>query len=121
MTIENSLYEERAQALEGMSIAALWDVSCPNDQIWNDSFSFEEKKIYFFSFLEKLMRDNKIMHGKHGKFLEGSIEDQIARYQLAFPKTEDDWKARGEDIWFYEEYCPGGIVWVYESGYLDWT
>lgn len=61
------------------------------------------------------------MLGKHGKFLEGSIEDQIARYQLAFPKTEDDWKARGEDIWFYEEYCPGGVVWVHESGYLDWT
>ncbi len=121
MNIEKSLYEERAKSLEGMSIAALWDISCPNDQIWNGSFPFEEKKSYFFSFLQKFLEDEKIKFGKHGKLLEGTIDEQITRYRLAFPKTEDEWKARGEDIWFYEEDCPGGIVWVHDSGYLDWT
>ena len=67
------------------------------------------------------MQEGRIKNGKHGQLLEGTIEEQIARYKLAFPKTEGEWRARGEDLWFYEEDCPGGVVWVHESGYLDWT
>lgn len=30
-------------------------------------------------------------------------------------------KTKNEDIWFYEEECPGGLVWIHEDGYQDWT
>ncbi|WP_434641346.1 DUF596 domain-containing protein [Klebsiella sp. I138] len=104
-----------------MAIDALWGVSCPNEDIGNVQFPFEEKRTYFFELLERFMTEGKVRIGKHGKFLDGSIEEQISRYRMAFPKTEDEWKKRNEEIWFYEEDCPGGIVWIHENGYEDWT
>ncbi|MBC4040336.1 DUF596 domain-containing protein [Klebsiella pneumoniae] len=32
-----------------------------------------------------------------------------------------EWETRGEHLWFYEDDCPGGIVWIHDSGYEDWT
>ncbi len=121
MIIDDDLYRERAKDLEGMSIGALWGVSCPNEEIWNDSFPFEEKKKYFFAILQRLMEEGKAKLADHGKFLEGSVDEQIARYRAAFPKTKEEWKAKNEEIWFYDDDCPGGIVWIHENGYLDWT
>ncbi|WP_175413709.1 DUF596 domain-containing protein [Brenneria rubrifaciens] len=119
--ISEELYQERARALEGMSLAAVWDVCCPNADIWNNKFPFEERKAFFFEFLQRLMEDGKVRLAKHDKFLEGSIEEQIERYKQAFPKTEEEWKAKNEDVWFFLEECPGGAVWVLDDGYLDWT
>ena len=120
MNIDNNEYVEYRDALEGGSITTVWSVS-PPDEFVDKEFTFLLRKEFFLLFLQLLMQEGKIKIGKHGKLLEGTIEDQIAVYRLVFPKTEDEWKARGEDLWFYEEDCPGGIVWVSESGYLDWT
>ncbi|MGE0970614.1 DUF596 domain-containing protein [Klebsiella sp. WOUb02] len=83
--------------------------------------TYEERKSYFFELLGRFLDEGKIRIGKHGKFLDGSIDEQISRYKIAFPKTEDEWKKKNEEIWFYEEDCPGGIVWIHENGYEDWT
>lgn len=122
MKITASLYDERARALEGMSIGALWEVSCPDEDIWNDGFPFEEKKEYFFAFLQRLLEDGKIKLASRGKFLEGSIAEQIALYRQKFPKYQEEMDAGAFDgFWFLTEKCPGGIVWIHESGYEDWT
>ncbi len=84
--ISDSLYEERVYTLEGMSIGALWEVSCPDEDIWNDAFPFEEKKEYFFAFLQRLLEDGKIKLASRGEFLEGGIDEQIALYREKFPK-----------------------------------
>lgn len=118
MKIDNLLYEERAQSLEGMSIMALWGVSCPNDQIWNDEFPFEEKRNYFFSFLREFMERGKIKLANHGEFLDGTIDEQINLFINAFPENEE---GLVHGLWFTFDECPGGIVWVHENGYLDWT
>ncbi|MFC3393739.1 DUF596 domain-containing protein [Brenneria rubrifaciens] len=104
-----------------MSLAAVWDVCCPNADIWNNKFPFEERKAFFFEFLQRLMEDGKVRLANHGIFLEGTIKEQIARFKDAFPKTEEEWKARDEEIWFLDDDCPGGAVWVLDDGYLDWT
>jgi len=122
MKITASLYEERARALEGMSIGALWEVSCPDADIWNDVFPFEEKKEYFFAFLQRLLEDGKIKLASRGKFLEGSVAEQIALYRERFPKNQEEMDADAFDgFWFLTEECPGGIVWIHDSGYEDWT
>ncbi|MFX2516571.1 DUF596 domain-containing protein [Serratia marcescens] len=66
------------------------------------------------------MAEGRVRLGKHGQFLEGDIEEQVTHYKAVFPKTEEEWK-KNEDIWFYEEECPGGLVWIHEDGYQDWT
>ncbi|HGM6878984.1 DUF596 domain-containing protein [Serratia ureilytica] len=120
--IPDSLYNDRADTLEGMSIDALWGVSCPDEYIWNDAFPFEEKKEYFFAFLQRLLEDGKIKLASRGKFLEGSIAEQIALFREKFPKNQEEMDADAFDgFWFLTEESPGGIVWIYESGYEDWT
>lgn len=122
LLIPDSLYEERAYTLEGMAIDALWRVSCPNEDIRNDAFPFEEKKEYFFAFLQRLLEDGKIKLANNDKFLEGSIAEQIALYREKFPKNQEEMDADAFDgFWFLTEKCPGGIVWIHESGYEDWT
>ncbi|MBV6693717.1 DUF596 domain-containing protein [Serratia quinivorans] len=105
-----------------MSIGALWEVSCPDEDIWNDAFPFEEKKEYFFAFLQRLLEDGKIKLASRGKFLEGSVAEQIALYRERFPKTQEGMDADAFDgFWFLTEECPGGIVWIHDNGYEDWT
>ncbi|WP_145577612.1 DUF596 domain-containing protein [Yersinia mollaretii] len=120
MYIGNDEYIEYKNALEGHSIGALWYVT-PPDEYCGKEFTFEQRKDFFFMLLHLLMQDGRIKLAKHGVFLDGTIEEQIARYKAAFPKTEQEWKARAEDVWFFDEDCPGGIVWVHDNGYLDWT
>ncbi|MGQ5798765.1 DUF596 domain-containing protein [Serratia sp. IR-2025] len=120
--ISDSLYEERVYTLEGMAIDALWGVSCPDEDIWNDAFPFEEKKEYFFAFLQRLLQDRRIKLASRGKFLEGSVDEQIALYREKFPKNQEEMDADAFDgFWFLTEECPGGIVWIHDSGYEDWT
>lgn len=113
-------YQLFRDELNGGSIGTIWS-AMRADNFDKIHLSFDEKKEYFFELLQKLLEEGIIKLANRSVFLDGTIEEQIARYKLAFPKTEAEWKARGEDLWFYEEDCPGGVVWVHDSGYLDWT
>ncbi|WP_145594086.1 DUF596 domain-containing protein [Yersinia aleksiciae] len=120
MLYSHDEYKLFQDELEGGSIGTLWS-AMRADNFGKDDLSFNDKKAYFFELLQRLMQDGKIKLAKHGVFLGGTIEEQIARYKAAFPKTEQEWKARAEDVWFFDEDCPGGIVWVHDNGDLDWT
>ncbi len=65
-----------------------------------------------------VIRKGRIKLAKHGKFLEGSVDEQVERFRQAFPKTEEEME---DGIWFFDESCPGGAVWVLEDGSLEWT
>ncbi|EON9239895.1 TPA: DUF596 domain-containing protein [Escherichia coli] len=67
---------------------------------------------------EHLLKEGRIKLAKHGKFLEGSVDEQVERFRRAFPKTEEEME---DGIWFFDESCPGGAVWVLEDGSLEWT
>ncbi|BEO76970.1 hypothetical protein SMTE4_29400 [Serratia marcescens] len=37
-------------------------------------------------------------------------------------KNQEEMDADAFDgFWFLTEECPGGIVWIHDSGYEDWT
>ncbi len=99
------------EALKGRNLQALW---------WaTEAFSadYVSRVEVFFSVLERLLRE-KIRLAKHGNFLEGSVDEQVERFRRAFPLTEPEME---DGIWFFDEACPGGAVWVLEDGSLEWT
>ncbi|QNK34199.1 DUF596 domain-containing protein [Serratia sp. JUb9] len=120
MLYSDEEYRLFSSELEGASIGTVWSAMIP-ENFNRENLTYEEKKLLFFEIVLRLMQDNKIKLGKCGEFLNGSAEELIAQYKSAFPKTEDEWKAKHEDVWFYEDDCPGGIVWLHENGDEDWT
>ena len=111
---------EYKENLERCSISAVWYVT-PPERFSEKDFNFNQRKEFFLHLLRMLLETGKIRLGKHGEFLQGSVDELISRYDAAFPKTEGEWETRGEHLWFYEDDCPGGIVWIHDSGYEDWT
>nr|WP_260676948.1 DUF596 domain-containing protein [Limnobaculum zhutongyuii] len=39
-------------------------------------------------------------------------------FKQKFPKTEVEME---EGLWFFDEDCPGGAVWLHKNGTLVWT
>ncbi|QGN40539.1 DUF596 domain-containing protein [Klebsiella oxytoca] len=84
--------------------------------------SYKEEKALYIWFIGRLLEDGEIKLARHGKFLSGSIDEQIEAFEVAFPKNEDDMDCDAfEGFWFLSEACPAGIVWVKRDGSLDWT
>ncbi|WP_332871898.1 DUF596 domain-containing protein [Serratia surfactantfaciens] len=120
MLYSDDQYKLFREELDGASIGTVWS-AMRADNFDRNTLSFEEKKNYFFELIHHFMAEGRVRLGKHGQFLEGDIEEQVTHYKAVFPKTEEEWKTKNEDIWFYEEECPGGLVWIHEDGYQDWT
>ncbi|EBR8158668.1 DUF596 domain-containing protein [Salmonella enterica subsp. enterica serovar Newport] len=110
-------YKETAAASEMQALNGLWAYSIP-DYVDNAAFSFDERKKLFFWLFERLLKEGRIKLAKHGKFLEGSVEEQVALFRQVFPHTEAEME---DGLWFFDESCPGGAVWVLEDGSLEWT
>lgn len=110
-------YNETAAAAELQALDGLWAYSIP-DYVESNDFTFIQRKALFFWLFERLLREGRIKLAKNGKFLEGSVDTQIERFRQAFPKTEEEME---DGIWFFDEDCPGGAVWVLEDGSLEWT
>ncbi|GJL34480.1 hypothetical protein TUM17576_13000 [Enterobacter hormaechei] len=109
-------YKELADAAEGQTLDAILCYAVPDP--CPPGFSFSERRELFFLVLKRLLNDGRIRLAKHGKFLEGSVEEQVERFRRAFPLTESEME---DGIWFFDEACPGGAVWVLEDGSLEWT
>ncbi|SFN68313.1 DUF596 domain-containing protein [Xenorhabdus japonica] len=105
------------QALDGLWAYIAPDM-LPSKRVTSGDFSFKERKRLFFWFLEKLLTEGKLRLAKHGKFLEGTTNEQLQSFYSVFPKTEEELI---EQFWFFDEACPGGAVWVLEDGSLEWT
>lgn len=109
-------YREVWMAAETRPLTAIWSYSEPESS--NGQITFSERKNYFFWLLERLLREDRIKLAKHGKFLEGTVDEQVERFRQAFPATEAEME---DGIWFFDEACPGGAVWVLEDGSLAWS
>lgn len=110
-------FKELCLAAEGRNLGAVFSYSEPEEPPPLD-FSFEERKNIFLWVLTRLLKEGRIKLAKHGKFLEGSIEEQVERFRQVFPRTEAEMV---DGIWFFDEICPGGAVWMLEDGSLEWT
>lgn len=110
-------YIETTAAAELQALDGLWTYSIP-DYVKVSEFSFAQRQRLFFWLFERLLKEGRIKLAKHGRFLEGTVEEQVERFRQAFPKTEEEME---DGIWFFDEECPGGAVWVLKDGSLEWT
>ncbi|WEJ90906.1 MAG: DUF596 domain-containing protein [Klebsiella huaxiensis] len=109
-------YKELADAAEGQTLEAILFYAIPDDI--PAGFSFEDRKEIFLWSLEKLLSDGRLKLAKHGQFLRGSTEQQVDLFRKALPKSE---KEINDGLWFFDEDCPGGAVWVLSDGSLQWS
>ena len=109
-------YNELVDAAEGQTLDAVLCYSIPES--FSPEFGFSDRREIFLWVLERLLNDGRIKLAKHGKFLEGSIDEQVERFRKVFPQTEMEME---DGIWFFDEVCPGGAVWVLSDGRLEWT
>lgn len=108
MTEERFL--EIAWNAETQSLRGIWS------QLGYDLPEFSERKELFLHVLDRLLREERIKLHKNGVFLQGKIEDQVARFRRAFPQTA---AASGyEDFgwWFFDDDCPAGVAWRTPAG-----
>ncbi|HDJ1441041.1 TPA: DUF596 domain-containing protein [Serratia rubidaea] len=117
MLYSDEEYKLFSSELEGSSIGAIWSAMVP-DNFGGESLSYDEKKAYFLELLQRLMNDGKIKFGKYDRLLDGTICEQLDKLRRALPASE---QGLYHGLWFTFEECPGGIVWIHEDGYQDWT
>ena len=110
-------FTELCLAAQGRNLGAVFSY-CEPEEPPPPNFSFDDRKNIFFDVLSRLLKDGHIKLAKLGNFLEGSVEEQVERFRRAFPLTEPEME---DGIWFFDETCPGGAVWVLEDGSLEWT
>ena len=120
MKITNEEYLEYKNALEGHSINAILHVT--PQECNGVELNFNQRKTFFFQLLQMLLDDGKIKLASHGRYLQGSTTEQISFFKKRFPKNQEEMEEDAFDgFWFLTENCPGGIVWIHENGYEDWT
>ncbi|MDH2925007.1 hypothetical protein EV693_102235 [Nicoletella semolina] len=81
-----------------------------------------EVKEMFLEFMGDLIRIGELKLADYGKFLEGTIEEQIDLFRQAWPKEYDDNDPEKDiDHLWWLIGAPAGAVWIWEDGYEDWT
>ena len=123
--IDADIYGEIVEAVAGMGADALWGYLCR--RLLGNSVPYEERKHYFLSVMYRLMKEGRVKLASYGKFLEGTIEEQVQRYSDLWPKDES--MLDKVDFQFIEDPVDGGIyywvegcfVWIYEDGFMEWT
>ena len=91
-----------------------------------DEANFEMKKKLFFDVITLMLMDGRMRLAKNGKFLQGTIEEQVQLWKSAFPLSEESQSdIGGIGTWFFMDECPAGVVLVYtledNSEHLEWT
>ncbi|WP_174508771.1 DUF596 domain-containing protein [Klebsiella oxytoca] len=110
-----------SEELEGTSMGTVWS-AMRADNFGKKEMSYNDKKAYFLELIQRLLEDGKIKLASHGKYLQGSFDEQISLLESTFPKNQEEMEEDTFDgFWFLTEKCPGGIVWIHENGYEDWT
>ena len=91
----------------------------------DDPESFAQRRADFLDLLERLLREGRLYLARNGALLTGSVEEIIAAFRGAFPRSDAEVDMGGAGTWFFTDACPGGAVWVMKgpSGeeQLEWT
>ena len=122
--IDDEIYERTIEEIEGFAADALWLTTK-----WHyKELTYEERKQFFLSVMYRLMKEGRLKLAFQGKFLEGTIEEQVALYSERWPKNEADLDE--VDFEFTQDHTTGklidfwplcGFVWFYENGFVEGT
>lgn len=111
-------YKELADAAEDQSLGAVFCYSIPEAFKASKEFTFKQQTEVFFYVLTRLLNDGRIRLARDGKFLKGSSNELVSQFRKSFPHTE---KELLNGIWFYDDTCPGEVVWVRNDGSFSWA
>ena len=77
LNVDSAIYDELVEFSESMSTSALW-----GEVIYflGEKSPYEERKQLFLSILYRLTQEGRIKLAFDGKFLEGTIEEQVQLY-----------------------------------------
>ena len=123
--IRDEVYEELYECSSGMSASALWGEVVI---YLGETSPYEERKQFFLSVMYRLMKEGRLKLAFQGKFLEGTIEEQVALYSERWPKNEAELdeadfqfitNPENENQLLLWPLC--GFVWFYEDGFIEWT
>lgn len=116
-------FEEISANAETQALNGIWS------QLEYDTRDFPERRDLFLWILERLLREGRLKLAKHGRFLEGSVEEQVEAFRKAWPESELDADKRsllpddphigsgvGMGLWFFMDDCPGEAVWRLPDG-----
>lgn len=89
--------------------------------LWQDRFNnFEENKNLTLYLIRRLLNDKKLKLAKEGKFLEGTVDDQIKLFEMAFPE-EKEFNERGHYWWYTDESPANQAVWIIDQEISGFT
>ncbi|KAA1045557.1 DUF596 domain-containing protein [Pseudocitrobacter sp. 73] len=109
-------YQEIVSAAEQQTLDAVLCYSTSRNSARDDSF--DTRKRIFFYVLSRLLTEGRIKLAKNGRFLNGTIQEQIDCFKSAYPDSEEE---LDDGICFFDDNCPGGAVWILEDGFLVWS
>lgn len=121
------LCEQEGDTLAGLWLVTDWDER--KQTIPKEIATFEYRKEVFLWALERLLREGRLKLAKHGKFLEGTVEEQVEAFRRAWPESELDADKRsllpgdphigsgvGMGLWFFMDDCPAEAAWRQPDG-----
>ena len=117
--IKQEYIDEMLKWNMGSSLCSLW--------LWSRNYpdfsgNLNEAKKGFFFLAEKLMREGVLKLAHEGKFLDGSIGEQLDGFRRVWPEKYDATKEEEDiDNLWWALYAPAGAVWVYPDGEEVWT
>jgi hypothetical protein len=81
-----------------------------------------EVKEMFLALLSDLMKKGELKLATKGKFLEGTIDEQINLFRQAWPDHYDEnvMEYDIDNLWWYS-CAPAGAVWIDKDGWEEWT
>lgn len=114
----DELYKDIIKHSFGFSLAAIWD----GLQYNYSCLCYTERVEIFLFVLNKSMENGILRFTDEGKFLEGSISEQVTKFKDSFPEKEED---------MYEFYfgldvqgnlwTPAGGIWICNDGDKIWA
>jgi len=101
----------------GFSMAAVWQhLTIALSQ----ARRYEARTEIFFCILERLLDEGHVKLAHDGKFLGGTIKEQIEVLRMAWPKFPGEDDLDGFGYWFLID-APAGLVWITDDGREAWT
>lgn len=112
------LYSAILSSSFGLSMGSIWQHL--SVEVSNLEISNEEKAKIFFELLRRLILEGNLKLASDGKYLSGSVDEQITIIALAWPVHPEEDELDGFGFWFLTA-APVGVVWFTSAGQEIWT
>lgn len=114
----NDLYKAVLRSAFGLSMGCIWQHMTIG--LLCSPVDYAHRVNLFFSLMERLMSEGHVRLADDGRFLVGTIQDQLNLLKEAWPAEPGDDDLDGFGLWFIT-VAPAGVVWIDSDGTEFWT